>query len=180
MAACGRTKGGGDDGSARRARSRTVVIVAVLLVVVANRRRVGARPCSRREPTGREVGVVVRDGRRRPGRVHELLADYGYPVRRIRGDLAQADIDPGATLILTGGNGDASSPRAMSTASRPFVALGGRAVLVDLPARDPRTIAGIDPTVVDGVRDYHDFAESFGRAPDRSTARRPRTPQAAT
>ena len=37
----------------------------------------------------------------------QLLADYGYPVRRIRGDLAQADIDPGSTLIVTGGNGDA-------------------------------------------------------------------------
>ncbi len=152
----------GDDAIARRATVATVVIVAVLLVVVANvvawalDHAVGGN-----QPGGKSGSSYATSGDGLAAYA-QLLADYGYPVRRIRGDLAQADIDPGSTLIVTGGNGDAFLAAGDVDSVTRFVALGGRAVLVDLPARDLRSIAGIDPTVVDGVRDYHDFAESLG------------------
>lgn len=140
----------------------TVVIVAVLLVVVANvvawalDHAVGGN-----QPSGKSGSsyATTADGL---AAYAQLLADYGHPVRRLRGDLAQADIDPGSTLIITGGNGDAFLAAGDVDSVTRFVALGGRAVLVDLPARDLRFIAGVDPTVLDGVRDYRDFAESLG------------------
>ena len=140
----------------------TVVVVGVLLVVVAN---VAAwaldHAVGGNQPGGKSGSsyATTADGL---AAYAQLLADYGHPVRRVRGDLAQVEIDPGSTLIVTGGNGEAFLATGDVDSITRFVARGGTAVLVELPARDVRSIAGVDPIVREGVRDYHEFAESLG------------------
>ena len=67
----------------------------------------------------------------------QLLADYGHPVQRVRGDIASAELDPTATLIVTSGDGDAFLEPDDVDGIAGFVRRGGRAVLVELPAERP-------------------------------------------
>ena len=140
----------------------SVVIVVVLLVVVVNvvawalDSAVGGS-----EPEGK-AGSSYATSEGGLAAYAQLLADYGHPVQRVRGDIASAELDPTATLIVTSGDGDAFLEPDDVDGIAGFVRRGGRAVLVELPARDLQSIAGVDPEVVDGVRDYDEFAESLG------------------
>jgi hypothetical protein len=92
----------------------------------------------------------------------QLLADYGHPVQRQRGNLGDAVLDPSATLILTGSGRPAPLQTDELATITTFLEQGGRAVLVELREQDVRAITGIAPDVTDGVRDYHDFAPELG------------------
>jgi len=92
----------------------------------------------------------------------QLLAEYGHPVQRVRGELADALLDPLATLIVT-----APAPPATIDAQdleqiRTFVEQGGRAVLAEFGAFELQVVAGVAPETIAGVRVYRDVEASFG------------------
>jgi hypothetical protein len=88
----------------------------------------------------------------------QLLADYGHPVQRVRGELDPVDLEPGALLVVTSGNGDAFLEATDITTITSFLAGGGRALLVGLAPGDVDAITGITAELVDGVADYREFA----------------------
>jgi hypothetical protein len=140
----------------------TVVVVVVLLVVVVNvvawalDNAVGGS-----EPEGKS-GSSYATSEGGLAAYAQLLADYGHPVTRVRGTVASAALDPDATLIVASGDGQAFLEPDDVDGIAAFVRGGGRTVLVEVPPADLVSIAGIDPEVGDGTRDYHEFAESLG------------------
>jgi hypothetical protein len=92
----------------------------------------------------------------------QLLADYGHPVQRQRGNLGSSVLDPSAMLILTGSARPAPLQRDELATIRTFLDQGGRALLVELRAQDVEAITGVAPDVVGGVPDYHEFAPELG------------------
>ena len=156
------------------------------------RRRAARRRGEPRRVGARQRGRWERARRERPGSSYatsegglaayaQLLADYGHPVQRVRGDLATAELDPTATLIVTSGDGAAFLEPDDVDGIAGFVRRGGRAVLVELPPSDLQSIAGVDPEVVDGVRDYRRVRRSpSGRSAPFVPTRPPRTTRRAT
>jgi hypothetical protein len=133
-----------------------VVIIVLNLVAGALDNSVGGS-----EPSG-EPGSSFATGSDGLAAYAQLLADYGHPVQRQRGDLADAVLDPDATLILTGSDRSAPLDAEDAATVRSFLDLGGRALLVETHASDAEAIVGLAPTVTDGARTYRSFDPSLG------------------
>ncbi len=92
----------------------------------------------------------------------QLLADYGHPVQRQRGNLGSRALDPSDLLILSGSERpEPLRPDELATITT-FLDEGGRAVLIEVRAQDVQAITGTALDVVGGVRDYHEFAPQLG------------------
>jgi hypothetical protein len=152
------------DVAGTRRTGRTVVagVVAVVLVLLAVNavawildRAVGGnapegRPGSSYSTTSEGVAAYA-----------QLLSDYGHPVRRVRGALADADLDPAATLIVTSGRGDAFlEPEDLDAVAR-FLGAGGRVVLVGLRAVDVAAITGVEVDIADGASPFTRFGSEL-------------------
>jgi hypothetical protein len=92
----------------------------------------------------------------------QLLAEYGHPVQRQRGSLAEAALDPSAMLLIS--DADRSTPLddAELATIRTFLQFGGRVVLVAAREQDVRAITGDAPREIDGALEYHEFDARLG------------------
>jgi hypothetical protein len=98
----------------------------------------------------------------------ELLADYGHPVERVRGDLTESSLDTGATLFVTAPTSGALVPADLQRV-REFVQTGGHAVLVEFDRFALETVTGASPVIVSGSESYRDISpELTGIAEVRS------------
>ncbi len=91
----------------------------------------------------------------------QLLSDYGHPVLRLRGSLADATIDPRSTLFVTASDrGFPLEPEEIATI-RAMLDGGGRVVLAGLREGEVAAITGTTLTVTEGTVDYRDFAAAL-------------------
>jgi hypothetical protein len=139
----------------------TLVVLLLLVVVINLIARALDSAVGGSEPGGARGSSYATNGTGLSAYA-QLLADYGHPVQRQRGNLGSRALDPRALLILTGSDRpEPLRPDELATITT-FLDQGGHAVLVEVRAQDVQAITGIAPDVVGGVRDYHEFAPDLG------------------
>jgi hypothetical protein len=137
------------------------IVTVVLVVVVANiLARALDDAVGGRQPGG-EPGSSYATDVEGLSAYARLLARYGHPIERQRGDLVDATLDPDALLVLS----DINRPTPLDEEERAvittFVQLGGRVVLAGVRGPDVRAIIGAEPRVREGMRVYQEFAPAF-------------------
>lgn len=88
----------------------------------------------------------------------ELLARYDHPVRRLRGPVAEAALDPGETLVV---DGAATSTPEDLDAMADLVARGGHLVLLRAPETTIATVTGASVRLGPGHTRYRTIHESY-------------------
>jgi hypothetical protein len=154
----------GNRPAGNRLARNVVVTVAVLvgIVIVLNIVANGLdNSVGGSEPSG-EPGSSYATGPDGLAAYAQLLADYGHPVQRQRGELAETTLDHAATLILTESDRPAPLDADEVAAVRSYLALGGRVVLVEPSAADVEAITGFAPETTEGERTYRSFDPALG------------------
>jgi len=99
----------------------------------------------------------------------DLLARYGHRVSRQRGNLADAQLDPGTTLVIGGREGVFLDDDELDVL-RSFVASGGRLVVASSGTPPLNQLVTQDFTRVEGTDVYRDIAPDLGDVSEVVTA----------
>ena len=144
-------------------RKGVIAVIAIVVgVIVLNLIAAGLDDAvGGNEPSG-EPGSAYSTTSTGLGGYAQLLAAYDYPIRRQRGALADADLDPDGALFVVGTTAtEPLTPDEIATVTD-FVDAGGRAILVGLDAATIEAISGVDIDAVSGAARYTSFAPALG------------------